>query len=345
MRPRTSAIARRSAVPDGTTRRRVARVACALAWAPLLLAAPRSALAHASGSHGDGIPWTLDAWVTVPLLLALAWFTIGWLRLRRRSTDPRRHRRPALWFYGGWLVMAAALVSPLHAAGERSFTLHMLEHELLMLVAAPMLVLSRPLGIALWAVPERWRARVGGLHRSRWFGPAWRWLGAPLTATTLQIVALWAWHAPVLFDLALAHDGWHIAQHLSFVLTALLFWNAMLEPRRLRGGVGTTVACLFATAIVGGALGALMALSASPWYEGYRAMGMAPFGLSPAEDQQLAGLLMWVPGGLVHVLAALLLLGRWLRDEPAPRSRDPGQGDTAHAAMPPRAGAANMNSG
>jgi cytochrome c oxidase assembly factor CtaG len=265
------------------------------------------------------VPWTLDAWVTAPLLLALAWFTLGWLRLRSRSRNGRNHLRPAAWFYTGWLVMAAALVSPLHAAGERSFTLHMLEHELLMLVGAPLLVLSRPVGIALWALPERWRASAGGLHRFGWFGRPWRLLSDPVVATTLQIVALWAWHAPALFDLALASDGWHIAQHLSFVLSALLFWSAMLEARRLRARTGMAVACLFATAVVGGALGALMALSDSPWYEGYRAMGMAPFGLSPAEDQQLAGLLMWVPGGLVHVLAALLLLARWLREEPSPR--------------------------
>lgn len=267
------------------------------------------------------MPWTLDAWVTVPLLLALAWFSLGWLRLRRRSANPRKHLRPALWFYAGWLVMAAALVSPLHAAGERSFTLHMLEHELLMLVAAPLLVLARPVGVALWALPDRWRAPVGGLHRRRWLGGAWRVLADPLVATVLQMLALWAWHAPALFDLALRSNGWHIAQHLSFVATALLFWNAMLEGRRVRTRTVTAVACLFATAVVGGALGALMALSDSPWYEGYRAMGMAPFGLSPAEDQQFAGLLMWVPGGLIHVLAALLLLARWLREEPEPGRR------------------------
>jgi len=281
---------------------------------------PGVVLAHASAADHDGIPWTFDAWVTVPLLLALAWFSVGWLRLRARGNGRRRPAQ-ALWFYGGWGVMAAALVSPLHAAGERSFTLHMIEHELLMLVGAPMLVMAHPIGVALWALPGHWRLRLGGLHRLGWFGGSWRLLHAPLPATTLQIVALWGWHAPALFDRALASNGWHIAQHLSFVATALLFWSAMLHARRVRARTGMAVACLFATAIVGGALGALMALSGSPWYQGYRAMGMAPFGLSAVEDQQLAGLLMWVPGGLVHVLAAVLLLARWLREEPPPRRR------------------------
>lgn len=284
---------------------------------PAMALAPATALAHASAAHaGDGIPWTLDAWVLLPLLLALAWFNAGWLRLRPRFAQPRRHRRQFLLFHAGWLVMAGALVSPLHAAGERSFTLHMLEHELLMLVAAPLLVLARPLGVALWAFPREWRTALGRLQQRRWFRGCWALASDPVATTALQILVLWAWHAPVLFDLALAYNGWHIAQHVSFVASALLFWNAMLARHR-PGHAGVAVACLFATAIVGGALGALMALSTSPWYEGYRAMGMAPFGLSPAEDQQLAGLLMWVPGGLVHVLAALLVMARGLREQPS----------------------------
>lgn len=283
-----------------------------LAWA-LVLAAP-VASAHVREEGAAGFGWTLDAWVVVPLLVAAAWFLVGQLRLRARSLRPRAHRRQALLFWSGWAIMAGALVSPLHAAGERSFAAHMLEHELLMLVAAPLLVLARPVGVALWALPQGWRQRAAGLRRDGWVRRPWQVLADPLVATTLQILALWAWHAPVLFDLALAEPGWHIAQHVSFVVTALLFWNAVLDARLVRARAATAIGCLFVTAIVSGALGALMALSSSPWYEGYVALGMTPFGLSPAEDQQLAGLLMWVPGGLVHVLAALVLLARWLRE-------------------------------
>jgi cytochrome c oxidase assembly factor CtaG len=207
---------------------------------------------------------------------------------------------------------------------ERSFAAHMVEHELLMLVAAPLLVLARPVGVALWALPRGWRQGVAGVHHERWFRGIWRTLADPLVATALQIVALWAWHAPVLFDLALAEPGWHIAQHVSFVLTALLFWTAVLDARQARMRTGTAIGCLFVTATVSGALGALMALSSSPWYQGYVALGMTPFGLSPTEDQQLAGLLMWVPGGLVHVVAALVLLARWLRER-IPDAGEPAQ--------------------
>lgn len=112
--------------------------------------------------------------------------------------------------------------------------------------------------------------------------------------------------------IALADAGWHAVQHLSFLLSALLFWTAMLRGHdHARRGVA--ILCLFATSMISGALGALMALSASPWYKGYADLGMAPFGLTPAEDQQIAGLLMWVPGGMVHAAAALMLMRSVLR--------------------------------
>jgi len=108
----------------------------------------------------------------------------------------------------------------------------------------------------------------------------------------------------------LASDGWHAAQHLSFLVSALLFWTAMLGRRT---APALAALCLVATSIVSGALGALMAFATSPWYAGYARLGMAPFGLTPAEDQQVAGLIMWVPGGLVHAGAALIVVRRMLK--------------------------------
>ena len=278
-----------------------AAAACALCIAPL---------ARAHGLHeGASTPgWTFDGWVTGPLLLSLAWYALGFARLRRRSVLANAHRASAAWFCAGWLVLAAALVTPLHEAGERSFAAHMLEHELLMLVAAPLLVLSRPIGVALWAFPQGGRRTLAAFGHG--IGGLWRTVTAPVTATLLQAASLWLWHAPRLFDLALADPGWHVVQHLCFLGTALLFWWSVLHGRERR--LGVRVGCLFFTAVVSGALGALMAFSSSPWYAGYAASGLDAFGLSPAEDQQLAGLLMWIPGGLVHAIAGLALIARRL---------------------------------
>jgi putative membrane protein len=276
------------------------------------------AFAGPAAAHGVGPPhvepgWTLDPAITVPLALSLALYATGAVRLVRRGGPGRTARaRTALLFAAGWLALAGAVVSPLHELGERSFAAHMVEHELLMLVAAPLLVLARPLSVMLWALPRAPRKGLGKLSRANAVRLAWRAMTAPWTATILQIAVLWIWHLPALFDRALDRPAWHLAQHLSFLVTALLFWSSMFEAKRGEHSLGEPVLCLFTTSLVGGALGALMALSQSPWFARYAELGVAPFGLTPVEDQQLAGLLMWIPGGLVHAGAALALVGRAL---------------------------------
>ncbi|WP_294257099.1 cytochrome c oxidase assembly protein [uncultured Sphingomonas sp.] len=276
----------------------------------LLLLLPSVALAHAGHDHTAPPGWTWDPAIILPLLIAAVAFGRGWRRLRARSTGGRAGlQRHGIWFAIGWVVLAGALVSPLHEAGERSFTAHMIEHELIMLLAAPLLVLAEPLATMLWAFPPAARRTLGAISMA--VSPAYRWASGAVVATLLQAAVLWIWHMPSLFDIALANEAWHAVQHCCFLGSALLFWTAMLGRR----GAGASAAadralaglCLLATSIVTGALGALMAFATSPWYAGYARLAPAPFGLTPAEDQQVAGLIMWVPGGLVHLGAALLL--------------------------------------
>lgn len=272
----------------------------------LLVMIATPALAHGGEDHRQPPGWTLDPWVTVPLALLLIVFLLGRAQLATRS----KVARPKAWlFLGGWAVLTLALVSPLHQAGERSFALHMTEHELIMLVATLLLAASNAGGVLAWGLPAPLRRLLGG----SWKGPLaaiWRRLTEPLTATAIQGIVMWAWHAPTLFDRALDSRGWHAAQHVSFVAASLLFWVAMLNVRR--GGYLLSAACLFLTSMVEGALGALMTFSNSPWYADYAAMGLSGIGLDPVTDQRVAGLLMWIPGGLVHGVVAIALLHRWL---------------------------------
>jgi putative membrane protein len=276
-----------------------------LAIAAALIAAP--AAAHEGHEHGIG--WSLGPEIVLPLLIVLVLYLAGLARLRSRSGRGRRKLDArARRFAAGWLILTGALVSPLHEAGEVSFTMHMIEHELIMLPAALLLVAARPGPVLLWGLPAAGRRLVAPLIRL----DLWRRLGSPVAATALQALAIVLWHMPALFDRALRSEGWHIAQHVSFIATALLFWWAMLPRGRGQAEHFVSAFCLFVTSLVGGGLGALMALDASPWYEGYAALELTPFGLSPAEDQQLAGVIMWVPGGLFDLAAALLFLARAL---------------------------------
>jgi len=275
---------------------------------------PATLSAHA-GEHADSetIGWSLEPQIVLPLVAIMALYAAGWLRLAQRSRrGGRRLRRKGLVFVCGWLVLAGALLSPLHQGGEVSFTLHMIEHELIMLPAALLLVAARPGPVLLWGLPRGTRRLLRPLIAAQ----LWRALAGPITAMAVQGVVMIVWHVPALFDLALRHDGWHIVQHACFVGSALMFWWAMLASEDRPGGALVAAACLFATSMLGGGLGALMTLGSSPWYDAYARLGATPFGLSPVEDQQLAGLIMWVPGGLFHLAAALAFVARAVRLAP-----------------------------
>jgi len=272
---------------------------------PLLAFTAAPVLAHDGSEHSAGPGWSFEPLVIFPLGLLLLIFLLGSRRLTERSkADRRRH-----WlFLGGWLTLTLALVSPLHEGGERSFTLHMIEHELIMLMATLLLALSHAGGILAWGLPQPMRRLLAG-NWKRPMAISWRRLTEPVTATVVQALVMWGWHAPVLFDRTLSSSPWHVAQHLSFILASLLFWSAMLGRRQT---YILSAACLFLTSLVEGALGALMSLSSSPWYAAYAAMGISGIGLDPVTDQQLAGLIMWIPGGVVHAGMALALVYRWL---------------------------------
>lgn len=287
------------------------------------LASP--AMAHEGHVHEIG--WTFSPGIVVPLAAVLLLYLLGLAKLLSRSRHSHNLLiRRACFFILGWLILAGALLSPLHEAGEVSFALHMVEHELVMLPAPLLLVAARPGPVLLWGLPASGRQIIAIIARVS----LWRALGRPLIATVLQAVALVVWHMPALFDRAVLSQGWHIAQHLSFIVTALLFWWAMLPRGEGRADYLTSAMCLFITSMVGGGLGALMAIGGNPWYEAYVRMGMTPFGLSPAEDQQLAGLIMWIPGGLFHAGAALVFLSRAL--DSAPKSLHDGVARRGEAA-------------
>jgi putative membrane protein len=259
------------------------------------------------------------AWATEPaataavLLLGLA-YGLGLGRLRRRAGGGRGLPRSApAAFAAGWLALAAALVSPLDALGGALFAAHMAQHELLMAVAAPLLVAGRPELVLLWALPERARRRAAAVANRPALRRAGAVLGSALVAWTLHAAAILGGHVPAFYEATLRSDAVHAVQHAAFLGTALLFWWSLLHGAGARRRYGIAVLSVFTTAGYTGVLGALLALGTRLWYPAY-ATTAPVWGLTPLEDQQLAGVLMWVPAGLVYTGAALALVVGWLAE-------------------------------
>lgn len=166
----------------------------------------------------------------------------------------------------------------------------------------------------LLALSLPWRRRVGRWTINGRARRSWRALVRPGVAWALHGAALWLWHVPVLFDAALQSEVVHYLQHAMLLTTAFLFWASIL-PRRANARTRiTSVFSLLTTSMHSTLLGALLTLSPTVWYASY-AVAAGPAGLSALEDQQLAGLIMWVPAGLVYLIAALALCAAILRDE------------------------------
>jgi cytochrome c oxidase assembly factor CtaG len=272
----------------------------------LLLAGEARAHDPCLGCGPEGPGW--DSGIALALLLAVGGlYAAGLGRLWRRAGLGRGVPWwRALCFACGLALVIAAYASPLHELGDRLFVAHMAEHELLLVVAAPLLALARPFGALAWGLPAGWRRPAGAI--AGWRGVAI--FARPGTATLLHGAAVWAWHAPVAYEAALTSPGLHWLQHVSLLGSALLFWHAVLRSRA--GRQGAAVFCLFVTAIHTGCLGILLTAARAPIYANQSAAAHH-WDLTPLEDQQLAGIVMWVPGGLIYAAAALALVALWIR--------------------------------
>lgn len=262
--------------------------------------------------------WTLDPFVLAPLLASAALYALGTAALWRRAGVDRGIRFwQAAAYVVGWFVLAVALVSPLHWMGEHLFSAHMIEHEIVMAVAAPLLACARPLAAMMWALPKPLRAGAGLVVQARPVGVAWRAVTRPVNATLVHGAAIWLWHAPAIFDAAVEHVALHRLQHLSFLLTGLVFWWSLFR----RAEQGAAVGHLFVTMLHMSILGALIALAPHVLY--IQTADALAYGLTPLQDQQLAGLVMWVPAGTIYAGAALVFAALWItRSGRAPLMRE-----------------------
>jgi putative membrane protein len=230
-------------------------------------------------------------------------------RLMSRTSLTRLLLGPVM----GTAITLAAVSPQMHAAADASVAAHMIQHLVLILVAAPLLALGQPVRLAVAIIPVRvWRAVARAFRRS----PirAGHAVVLAITACFAHFVVVWAWHSPRFYERALASPTVHALEHLSFVVTAYAFWLAVLGRRAL--GPGGAIFVLFVAAGQGTVLGALLTLAETPWYAAHVPAGRAG-SLTALEDQQLAGLFMWIGGGLAYAAGALVMLARIVRERSA----------------------------
>jgi putative membrane protein len=276
------------------------------------LAIPATGSAH---SRGDGPPalhdaWTLSPWLLVPLLAFAAAYAVGIGRLWRGGHAGRGvSRAEAGACMAGLAAMLLATVWPFDALGEWSLAAHMAQHMLLLAVAPPLLLAARPVAGLAAGLPRSWSTALHrGLRAVQ--GPVSRSLAA---ATAANVAVMWGWHLPAALAWALRSEPVHWLMHGSFLVAGLWLWALLWQ--RLRDDSGGALAGAVAVVVVMmqmGFLGALLTFSGRVLYPVYA--GRVPqLGLDPLVDQQLAGLVMWVPACLPYLAGALWLLARELR--------------------------------
>jgi putative membrane protein len=271
--------------------------------------------------------WHWRPTVLLVLLTLGGAYVRGWRRLRRQGGAPLAGRWRLAAYLGGLAAIAIALLSPLEPLTEVLFTAHMLQHQLLLMVAPPLLLLGNPFPVVLWGLPRAWRLRVGSrLTRSSWVRRAWRYLTWMPVAGFLYTVNLWAWHWPAAYDLALRHPLVHDVEHLVFFGTAVLFWWPVVNPaprlHRLTTGLqyGYRIAYLILATAQNTLLGAVLGLAEHVLYPFYAEAPRLPaLPWSPLDDQAFGGGVMW-SGSHMFLIGILVLVSRALGSEHRERS-------------------------
>jgi putative copper resistance protein D len=279
--------------------------------------------------------WTFDVAVWVPVILAASAYWMARVVVdRRHPSNPVPRWRLWSWL-AGLAAIVVALASPIEAYDTTLFSVHMVQHLLLMLVAAPLLALSAPVTQLLRAASpsarQRWLLPV--LH-----SPIVEAIGHPVVAWLTFTLVMWLSHFSPLFDLALENRGIHELEHAVYLAAALLFWwpAVAADPARRRLPYAVRVLYLLLQLPVNSFLGMAILFAAAPLYPHYATLG-TPYGINPLADQELAGGIMWLAGDIVFIAAILAVVASWMRHEERDAPAAERRADAARAALSERA--------
>ena len=267
--------------------------------------------------------WRIE--IIVILAAAGIIFSVGWLRLRNRtrgSNAGNRWRAGATWrpfvYVLGLLILALALMSPIDVLGTQLFTIHMVQHVLLVMIIPPLLLLANPIVFILWGLPTSSRKAVGG-----WLGPNARPRKIIKAITGVGIVwlayviVIWGWHDPLAYSLALRSNIAHDLEHISFFVVAMIFWWHIIGAGpKIHSSLSYGGRFAYAISAIPPIMiaGIVIAFAKEPIYSHYELVPRL-WNISVMEDQRIAGVIMWVPGSMMYIVAALIVVGRWLQKE------------------------------
>ncbi|MCO5184373.1 MAG: cytochrome c oxidase assembly protein [Anaerolineae bacterium] len=265
--------------------------------------------------------WEFRPIIIIPILLMGVLYTIGWLRLRRLGRFHARRPHLAAWwrlpvYWLGLVLIALSLLSPIDTMAGLLFSMHMVQHLLLAMLAPPLLMAANPMPVIMWGLPGKTRRPIGAVlfNRQSAIRPIVTKITQPGIMLFVYIIFLWGWHDSSMYNAALRSDLVHDIEHTTFFITAMLLWWHITGagPRfhkRLGylGRAALAIAAIPATMIAGVAI----AFASTPIYTFYESVPRL-WGISVMTDQQLGGAIMWIPGSMMFLLAGLVLIGSWL---------------------------------
>ena len=260
--------------------------------------------------------WNGDIVILLNLVLVVWLYMRGTFAFRNRSQQTAIRLRQSCYFLCGIGITGLCLLSPLDALSAQLATAHMIQHMLLMTVAAPLIVCGAPWSVSVWGLSPATLRGISRIRRRLIGGQViGRCFTSPVLVWMLYALTTWSWHLPVLYEAALSVEWIHDLQHLCFLATAIIFWRVLLSPRGVvNGNPGLSVVYLFATTLHSMALGVLMTLSPVPWYSHYK-ITASLWDMTAQQDQQLAGLIMWMPACAPYAVIAAWILLQYFEDE------------------------------
>ena len=276
--------------------------------------------------------WRLE--IILVLALAGTLYSRGWWRLRKRTYHRRQTLRragqrwplTAVWrlvsYLSGLVILAVALMSPIDVLGGQLFFMHMIQHLLLIMIVPPLLLIANPMAVVLWGLPDGLRRQVGGgfsvaLHRESAFRRTLRLITSPGIVWLAWVIVVVGWHDPNMYNWALRSDFVHDLEHLSFFLVSMAYWwHVTGAGPRIHKQFGLLGRIIFVVAAIPPNMltGVVLAFAESPIYSYYLDVPRI-WNISVMTDQRVSGVIMWIPGSMMYIIAALILVGQLLGQE------------------------------